>query len=105
VIWKPVLQFSLIFQPGFLRYGQIANARLELDKPAPKGGVRIRLSPLVGAGAHAWALQEEVLIPEGKTSVTIKVATTDRRPSKPVRATITATWGKLLRQATLTINP
>ena len=105
VIWRPVSQFSLMFRPGFLRYGQIATATLELDKPAPKGGIRIRLSPLVGAGAHAWALQEEVLIPEGKTSVTFNVATTDRRPSKPVRATITAAWGKLVRQATLTINP
>ena len=105
VIWKPVSQFSLMFRPGFLRYGQIAKATLTLDKAAPKGGVRIRLSPLVGAGAHAWALQEEVLVPEGKTSVTFNVATTDRRPPKPVRATITATWGKLIRQATLTINP
>ena len=46
-----------------------------------------------------------MLIPEGKTSVTFNVATTDRRPPKPVGATITATWGKLIRQATLTINP
>jgi hypothetical protein len=33
------------------------------------------------------------------------VATTERRPEKPVRATITATWGREVRQATLTIDP
>jgi hypothetical protein len=32
-------------------------------------------------------------------------ATTEVRPPKPVRATITATWGEEVRRATLTINP
>ncbi len=105
VLWRPVHTFWLRFDPGFIMYAQVAKAHLVLAKPAPKGGLRIRLSPVTSRDTYAWSLQREVVIPEGKTSAVFSVATTEVRPPKPVRATITATWGEEVRRATLTINP
>jgi hypothetical protein len=105
VLWRPVSRFWLAFRVGFARYAQVVDARIVLDRAAPVGGFRVKLSPTSGVGASAWSLQPEVVVPEGKTSAVFRVATTDRRPAKPVRATITASWGKEVRRATLTVNP
>jgi len=105
VVWRPVSQFSFMFRPGFIRAAQIASAYIVLDKPAPKGGLVIRFSPTTSLNASAWSLQQEVVIAAGKTSATISVATSDRKPPKPVRVTITATMGTIARPVTLTINP
>jgi hypothetical protein len=105
VLWRPVHTFWLIFDPGFITYARVAKAHIVLAKPAPKGGLRIRLSPAESRDAHAWSLQKEVVIAEGETSAAFSVATTEARPPRPVRATITATLGKEVRHATLTINP
>ena len=45
------------------------------------------------------------MILEGQTWAKFSVATTERRPPTPVRATITATWGEEIRRVTLTITP
>lgn len=105
VVWRPVQQFSLLFRPGFTPSARIVTAYVFLEKPAPKGGLRITLSPTTSLKNYAWSLQKEVVIAEGKTWATFSVATTEQRPLKPVRATITATWGKEIRRVTLTINP
>ena len=38
VVWRPVHAFSFMFGHGFIRAGQITNAYVMLEKPAPKGG-------------------------------------------------------------------
>jgi probable HAF family extracellular repeat protein len=105
VLWRPLRLFSLGFRPGFARYAQMVTAYVFLEKPAPTGGLRIRLSPSMSLNANAWSLQGDVVVLEGQTSAKFSVATIERRPPTPVRATITATWGEEIRRVTLTITP
>ena len=105
VIWRPVSRLWAYFPIAVAAHAQLVNAYIVLDKPAPKGGLRVGLSPTTAEETYAWSLLKEVVVPEGKTSAAFTVATTERRPGKPVRATITATWGRDVRQATLTIDP
>ena len=94
-----------MFRPGLTRTARLVTAYVTLDKPAPKGGAVIRLSPTSSTKTYAWSQQKEIVIAEGKTSATFTVATTEAKLLKPVRATISATWGTVLRETTLTINP
>ena len=64
-IWRPIHQWSLMFRPGLTRTARLVTAYVTLDKPAPKGGAVIRLSPTSSTKTYAWSQQKEIVIAEG----------------------------------------
>jgi hypothetical protein len=64
------------------------------------------LNPTWTTYSQASGASEAGIVGHSGTSLYGRRAlTTEERPTKPLRQTITATWGKEIRQTTLTINP
>jgi hypothetical protein len=96
----PVSLVSVTLAPATVVAGKSAQGTVTLSGPAPAGGAAVALA---SDNTKAAVVPARVRVEAGKTSAVFKV-TTDGEIKRDVKATITATYGGVGKQGTLTVQ-
>lgn len=91
---------SVTLNPSSVTAGGSVQGTITLSAPAPSGGVTVALS---SSNANVATAGTSITIPAGATSTMFGVATSPVAPQTTV--TISASYGGVLKTATLTVSP